>query len=419
MLRNVLLLVAVFSVGCAKSSPDSEQAVPADGQSSKTVEPLTEDHIAQGWVRLFDGESLFGWHATDADADDAVTWEVKDGSIVGNEGGKSLLMTHVPFGDFDLQFQYKLEDGGNSGVFLRSEANPKDPTVDCYELNFCDTHAEYKTASLVGRTQPAEPVSGDGDWQSVKVRCLGNQIIASWNGKEVLNFKDESENIRNSGFIGLQKNAGKIEFKNVSLKPLRLESLVFDDTLVGWREVPGSKSEFKLKDSKIHVTNGRGYLETEKTWGDFVLQGEVMTHGDALNSGIFFRAMPGTEKDPANGYEYQIQNAYEDDDRTKPADFGTGGIYRRVKARKVVSNDKEWTYLTLVAVGPNIATWVNGEPVVAWTDDREPDENPRKGLRTEPGHISLQGHDPTTNLEFSNLRAAEIAPPVSTAVDTE
>ena len=41
------------------------------------------------------------------------------------------------------------------------------------------------------------------------------------------------------------------------------------------------------------------------------------------------------------------------------------------------------------------------------TDDRAPDENPRRGLRTEPGHISLQGHDPTTNLDFRDLRVAE------------
>ena len=398
------LLALVLCVGCAEEPQSSESET---RQSIETVEPLTDQEITEGWVRLFDGETLFGWQANDADSDDAVTWEVKDDTIVGSEGGKSLLMSHVPFGDFELQFQYQLEEGGNSGVFLRSASNPQDPATDCYELNFCDTHDKFKTGSLVGRAQPSEAVAGDGDWQSVKVRCVGNRITANWNGKQVLDFQDDSENVRHSGFIGLQKNEGRIAFKNVSLKPLELDSLIAEDTLDGWREVPGSKSQFELKDGNIHVTNGRGFLETEQTWGDFVLQGEVMTNGDALNSGIFFRTLPGSD----NGYEFQIQNAYEDDDRTKPADFGTGGIYRRVKARKVVSNDKEWTYLTLVAVGPNIATWVNGEPVVAWTDDREADENPRRGLRTEPGHLTLQGHDPTTDLDFRNLRVSEIGPP--------
>ena len=56
-------------------------------------------------------------------------------------------------------------------------------------------------------------------------------------------------------------------------------------------------------------------------------------NGKALNSGIFFRCIPGQYQ---NGYEAQIQNGFKDDDRTKPVDFGTGAIYRRVPARKVV-----------------------------------------------------------------------------------
>ena len=54
------------------------------------------------------------------------------------------------------------------------------------------------------------------------------------------------------------------------------------------------------------------------------------------------------------------------------------------------------------------ATLVNGYQVTDWTDDRKPDPNPRRGLRTEPGTISLQAHDPTTNIRFRNLRIAEL-----------
>ena len=74
-----------------------------------------------------------------------------------------------------------------------------------------------------------------------------------------------------------------------------------------------------------------------------------------------------------------------DDDRTKPADFGTGAIYRRVPARKVVSNDNEWFTMTVVADGKHIATWVNGYQTVDWTDDRKENENPRQGLPRREG----------------------------------
>jgi len=50
---------------------------------------------------------------------------------------------------------------------------------------------------------------------------------------------------------------------------------------------------------------------------------------------------------------------------------------------------------------------VNGDPVASWTDTRAKDDNPRKGLRLAAGHLSLQGHDPTTDILFRNIRAAE------------
>ena len=43
-----------------------------------------------------------------------------------------------------------------------------------------------------------------------------------------------------------------------------------------------------------------------------------------------------------------------------------------------------------------------------WTDQREPHENPRQGSRTKPGTIALQGHDPTTDLLFRNIRVGEL-----------
>jgi hypothetical protein len=55
-----------------------------------------------------------------------------------------------------------------------------------------------------------------------------------------------------------------------------------------------------------------------------------------------------------------------------------------------------------------MAVWVNGYQVTDWKDGRQPNENPRSGLRTEPGTIQIQGHDPTTDLSFRNLRIAEL-----------
>lgn len=401
---------AAAATDSASEEPNSP-AEPAKEQHAKpTLQmPLTREQSADGWIALFDGHSLFGWKAN-SDAN----WSVKDGAITADSGKPGLLLTTVRFADFELKCDYRLAKGGNSGIFLRTVFEPKDPAKDCYELNMCDTHPAFGTGSLVARVKPPEPIVGeDGEWHTFTVRCVDTTVSVQFDGKPVLvyDIDNETEKARREGRIGLQMNGGKVEFRNVFLKPLSTKPLFNGTDLSGWRVVPGSKSSFDVKDGAIHVENGTGFLETEATFGNFVLQGQARTNGDKLNSGVFFRAMPGTEKAPSNGYEYQIHNGYNDGDRTKPIDHGTGAIFRREKARYVVSNDREWFTFTLVADGPSFASWVDGYPVVAWTDERAPDENPRKGKRLEAGHFSLQGHDATTNLDFRALQAVEIPAP--------
>ncbi|MCA9061367.1 MAG: DUF1080 domain-containing protein, partial [Planctomycetaceae bacterium] len=241
-------------------------------------------------------------------------------------------------------------------------------------------------------------------WHTFRVRCEGLQIQVWLDDQPIVDFEDKSEHPRTEGRIGLQMNAGRIAFRNVYLRPVG-EQVLFDGSeLKGWSVVPGSEGEFVVQDGCIHVTGGRGFLETSDDFADFVLHAEVKTNGTALNSGIFFRTIPGTKDAPSNGYEMQIQNGVTENDRKRPADTGTGGIFRRQPARLVVSNDHEWTTMTLIAQGNQIATWVNGYQVVDWVDDRAPHENPREGLRLAAGRISLQAHDPTTDLDFRQLR---------------
>ena len=377
---------------------DSGPAAIAD-----TPQLLSREEIEAGWLCLFDGQTLFGWKAN-SDAN----WTVEDGIIRADSGSPGMLMTTTPWADYELKLEYRLEPGGNSGVFLRSTFEPKDPASDCYELNFCDSHPAFPTGSLVGRKKTATPIAGEGEWKSVRVTVEGSRIEADFDGTRVLEFEDDSGNAPEIGRIGLQTNGGRIEFRNVFLRPIGTQAIFNGEDLSGWHEVPGSKSKFDVADGTIHVTNGPGFLEADRQWADFLLQAEARTNGKALNSGIFFRAMPGTEAAPSNGYEMQIQNAFKNGDRSDPVDFGTGAIFRRQKARWVAPDDNAWFSMTLVANGDHFATWVDGVQVVDWTDDRKPAKNPREGRRLEPGHIILQGHDPTTDLNFRNLRIAEL-----------
>ncbi len=423
MQRSVCCLSIVFLlIGCepAKTPPGgstvNEQASPENPPSTPVKEnyggktpildpvlvpaaQLSEAELRDGWIQLFDGSTLFGWKPNSE-----LNWRVVDGVITADEGKPGLLVSTSRFADYELKCDFRVAAGGNSGLFLRTPFIPTDPGVDCYELNVCDTHPAFASGSLVKRAQPLKKITADGQWHTFHVKLAGPQMTVTFDGEPVLDFRDESPMPLTIGQIGLQMNGGKAEFKNVFLKPLGTRPQFDGSTLAGWRVVPGSKSEFQVQDGTIHVTNGRGFLETEAVAKNFVFQFEAKTNGDKLNSGVFFRAQPGTEAAPSNGYEFQIQNGYKDGDRTKPDDFGTGAIFRRVSARQVVSNDREWFAATLIADGPRITTWINGLPVVDWTDERPSNENPREGLRLEAGHFSLQGHDPTTDLDFRNLR---------------
>lgn len=367
---------------------------------------LTREEIRDGWIKLFDGETLFGWKANSN-----VDWKVKAGLIDAATGEPGMLFTTAEFSDYELRCDFWMAKRGNSGLFLQSPFKPKDPAKDCYELNICDAHPMFKTGSLVGLTQPNKVVSGEEQWRTFHLTVRGPQLKVKLDGEVILDYTNPSPTAPRTGLIGLQKNAGHVQFRNVFLKPLASKPLFNGKDLTGWRVVPGGVSEFKVVDGSIHVVNGRGYLESVDQWADFVLQAEARTNGQHLNSGIFFRALPGTEKAPADGYECQIRNQWEGNDRTKPVDFGTGAIYRRIATRKVIPNDNEWFTMTLLARGPQVSVWVDGYQTTDWIDTRKPHVNPRNGLRTAAGHFSLQGHDPTTNLDFRTLHLTEYPKP--------
>jgi hypothetical protein len=393
-------------------SADQNSQLAADQSSAAesanaplNLRPLTEQELSEGWLSLFDGQTLFGWEAA-SDAD----WRVDQGTIVVSAGEKGLLCTTTQFDDYLLKLDFRSAKGTNSGIFLATPKTPQDPAADCYELNIADSDNPFPTGSLVKRKKVEGNFDSD-EWQSFEIRVEDGRVQVQLDGQPVMDYTDPRPLGR--GHIGLQLNSGRVAFRNLKLKPLRPAAIFNGRDLTGWKEYPEMASKFRVTDEGLlHVKDGKGQLETERTYADFVLQLECQTHADHLNSGVFFRCIPGQVM---MGYEAQIHNGFKDGDRTQPLDFGTGAIFRRKPARVVASDDQQWFFMTLVADGPHMATWVNGLQVCDWVDERPADENPRNGLRLEAGTIMIQGHDPTTDISFRNLRAADLhertAPP--------
>ncbi len=361
---------------------------------------LSLAEIQRGWILLFDGQTLFGWRR-----ESRANWRVEQGAIVVDEGQPGLLRTASQFSDYRLRLEYRAPSGTNSGVFVHTSPRPKNPRSDCYEVNLADPQTSpFPTGSLVGRHRGADAPPLDGKWHALEVLVQGAVVRVWVDGKLVSHYRDPRPLGR--GYIGLQFNRGPVAFRSIRLKPLGLKPLL-DAQLSRWRSFPGKPARFHIDaQGVLHVRGGPGQLETRDQFGDFVLQMEVRVNAPGLNSGVFFRCIPGKFW---QGYESQIHNGYLADP-TQPADYGTGGFYRRQKARRIVAQDRKWFVKTLVVVGNHMACWVNGYQVSDWTDRRPEHENPRRGCRRTPGTIALQAHDPTTNLSFRNIRIAELRP---------
>jgi hypothetical protein len=474
--------LSAFALSCAtfQNVHNSTARAAEPAADAAVAAPLTPEQIAEGWISLFDGHSLFGWHSTSE-----ANWYVEDGAIAVSEGEQGFLMTGVNFADYELHVEFKAPATTNSGIFLRTPLEPTDPAKDCYELNIAPADNPFPTGSLVGRKKwpdpewtaypavdpnqnPAAAPEGIAEgWIPFDVVVSGDKVKVKLLGQSQYEYEYADPTGLTRGRIGLQFREGPVAFRNIRLRPLGLQPMLNGKDLAGWNTKNAEASKFEMTvpsdslplegtgapstgDSKsperrgypsrsdgeggdagtsstlpsltlpsrgrgqespnsggaeLHVTNGRGILETDASYGDFVMQLDAFVDGDALNSGVFFRSIPG---EYANGYESQIHNGIKNHDPAQPTDFGTGAIYRRTPARRVVSKDHEWFTKTIVATGPQIAVWVNGYQVTDWTDERPPSDNPREGLRLAPGTISLQGHDPTTKLRFRNLRIVEL-----------
>ena len=200
---------------------------------------------AGDWKSLFDGQTLDGWIQKNG----AATYRVEDGTIVGktNEGSpNSFLCTTKDYGDFELEFEVKVDDQLNSGVQIRSTTAPQPEGKEGYgRVNGPQVEIEaslekgaesgyiYGEATGRGWLTPEDKliphkVFKDGQWNHFRVVAKGPRIQTWINGEQISDLTDEEiYKTHPTGFIGLQvhgirKGTGPYEvaWKNIKLKEL-------------------------------------------------------------------------------------------------------------------------------------------------------------------------------------------------------
>ncbi len=387
------------------ATPTTTAPGPEEVDTDKLLEAcLSEDQLKDGWIRLFDGQSLYGWFFLGQ-----ANWHVQDGTIAVDNGEPSFLCTNFELSDYELMVDFKCPAATNSGVFLRSTAKPEDVSRECFELNIAPEDNPFPTGSFVKRQKVDPEVVGKvapDTWHTYRILMEGDTAKVWLDGKEILQTK---ANRPKRGYIALQHNSGAVQFRNVLLKPLASQPLALDDSWEkSWtkKEKEAGSLTTTVESDGLRLKGGLAQLESKDQWDDFVLQATYQLKDPKVNSGIFFRCIPGNLLD---GYECQLNHAFQGDHRNIPTDFGAGGIFRRAPARVVVGDGTKPTYVTIIAQGNQFATWIDGLQVVDFNDTRPADENPRQGSRTKAGTIALQSHDPETEVLFQKISVAPIA----------
>ena len=172
-------------------------------------------------TKLFDGQTLNGWHQRDPKAKNG--WAVVDGELaVVDPKGNSDLVSDTKFQDMQLHLEFNIEPKSNSGVYLRGRYEIQ--ILDNPDAKMAlDTHgcgAVYsRLAPKLDATKPA------GEWQTLDIEFIGRQIEVKLNGKTVV--KDVVDGITGGalspweeepGPLMLQGDHGKVRFRNIEVK---------------------------------------------------------------------------------------------------------------------------------------------------------------------------------------------------------
>ena len=191
--------------------------------------------VEPGFVSLFDGNSLAGWKLLGKTGGG---YHVRDGKIVCPRGGGGNLLSEKQYADFILRFEFKLEEGSNNGLAIRSPLQASNLAYDGMELQIIDNSADryrdihpwQKHGSLYdlfpAKTGFLRPT---GEWNSQEVVVRGRKIAVVLNGHSILDADLDTVTDpeilashpglrRSSGHIGFLGHEEPIEFRNIRIR---------------------------------------------------------------------------------------------------------------------------------------------------------------------------------------------------------
>jgi hypothetical protein len=220
--------------------------------AADTAKPntLTAAEKAAGWKLLFDGKSFQGWHNFKTEGV-RPGWQIKDGTLACvDPHNASDLVSESQFDWFELQIDYNISEGGNSGIMyhvtdegsapwatgpeIQIEDNPKaaDPQKCGWLYALYQPAIDPKTGKTIDSTKPA------GEWNHMRILIAPHKCIHEVNGVKYVEYVLGSDDFNarvakskfgtmpkfaksNTGRLSLQGDHGQVSFRNIKIRPIK------------------------------------------------------------------------------------------------------------------------------------------------------------------------------------------------------
>ena len=228
IMERTLLYLALAIVGCAAGS-----FVAADqGSAPGPWRSLLGDHSAPAWRGWKEPGLPAGWHV--------------EGGVLSKDGNVDDLVTNDPFGNFELELEWKIGKAGNSGIFYRGTREYDHIYWSAPEYQLLDDeHTEDGKSRLTAAgsafalyAAPAGVVLPFDHWNKSRLVVRGNHVEHWLNGKKVVEYELKSPEWKSrvaaskfsaypnyglapAGLIGLQgDHPGALAIRNVRIREL-------------------------------------------------------------------------------------------------------------------------------------------------------------------------------------------------------
>ena len=240
-MKQYLLGITLGTLMLSACNTPSQEGAEADADGNPDVE--TPSEAPNDWKDITATEN---WRNYRADTISGM-WQMQNGELVLTGGGGGDIVTKEQYDDFELELEWKISEGGNSGLFFNVVESDTLGAVyhsgPEYQLLDDERHpdAQYRKHrsgdNYDVQEATAEMAKPAGEWNTTRLVVQGNQVEHYLNGQKIVEYElgsaawaDSVANSKftqfpaygkaDSGYIALQDHGDKIWFRNIRVREL-------------------------------------------------------------------------------------------------------------------------------------------------------------------------------------------------------